>query len=290
MCIRDSSKSKKTIYTSFEVFRVTKKDVPVEVLEFKDQVHGFAWEPMGHRFGVLHGEPPRVDVSFYTMGDEEQLKPGQALQVDKLETLSKKGVNEIRWSPKGRNVLLAGLRNLNGYFEWWNVDEMQMVAQDEHFMATDIDWDPTGRFVVTSVGAWRHSHENGYVVWSVLGKKIHTVQKQQFWQFMWRPRPICLLSNEEEESISTDWKKWKATFEAEDLKAKESASDEERQVRIELMAEWESRVANWKAARKRQKEIRGELRGYTTEEEEESVDVTEHDFTVLDVKEELLDA
>lgn len=283
------SKSKKTIYTNFELFRVTKKDVPVEVLEFKDQVHSFAWEPQGHRFVVLHGEPPRIDVSIYTMGDEDHLKPGVPLQVEKLTTLTKKGVNEVRWSPKGHNMLLAGLRNLNGYFEWWNVDEMEMMQSDEHFMATDIDWDPTGRFVVTSVGAWRHSMENGYVVWSVLGKKLHTVQKTQFWQFMWRPRPKCLLTKDDEASILKDWKKWKARFDEEDQKAKEDASDEERQERIRLMAEFETQVAKWKAVHKRQADVRNDLRGYTTDEEEECVEVTEHEFTIVEVKEELMD-
>eukprot|EP00656_Telonema_subtile_P056575 TRINITY_DN9068_c0_g1_i2.p1 TRINITY_DN9068_c0_g1~~TRINITY_DN9068_c0_g1_i2.p1 ORF type:complete len:594 (-),score=178.67 TRINITY_DN9068_c0_g1_i2:122-1903(-) len=283
------SKSKKTIYTNFELFRVTKKDVPVEVLEFKDQVHSFAWEPHGSRFVVLHGEPPRIDVTFFTMGDEANVKPGVPLQLEKLSTLTKKGVNEVRWSPKGHNLILAGLRNLNGYFEWWNVDEMEMMQSDEHFMATDIDWDPTGRFIVTSVGAWRHSMENGYVVWSVLGKKLHTCQKTQFWQFAWRPRPKCLLSQEQESSILKDWKTWKQTFDAEDLKAKEFASDEERQERLRLMAEFEVQVAKWRVVHKRQAEIRHDLRGYTTDEEEESVEVTETDLTVLDSKEELMD-
>jgi len=283
------SKSKKTVFTNFEIFRITKKDVPVEVLEFKDQVHSFAWEPLGHRFVVLHGEPPRIDVTFFSMGDPADQRPGVPLQLEKLETLTKKGVNEVRWSPKGHNLLLAGLRNLNGYFEWWNVDEMEMMQSDEHFMATDIDWDPTGRFIVTSVGAWRHSMENGYVMWSVLGKKLHTVQKNQFWQFKWRPRPKCLLSAEQEASIIKDWKTWKSTFDAEDAKAKEFASDEERQERIRLMYEFETQVAKWKKLHQRQAEIRYELRGYSTEDEEDAVDVTELQFTILEVTEEKMD-
>lgn len=269
---------------------MTEKDVPVEVLEFKDQVHGFAWEPMGHRFVVLHGEPPRIDVSFYTMGDPvANKKPGVPLQVEKIQTLQKKTVNDVRWSPKGRNVLLAGLKNLNGYLEWWNVDEMEQIAQDEHFMATDIDWDPTGRFMVTSVGAYRHQMENGYTVWSVLGKKLHTVQKNQFWQFMWRPRPKCLLSQDDEDSILRDWKKWKATFDAEDLKAKEFASDEERAERVRLLEEFKVQVAQWNAAHKRQAEFRYELRGYSTEDEEETMEVTETVESIVETKEELMD-
>merc|ERR1711918_185083 len=196
-------------------------------------------------------------------------------------------VNEVRWSPMGHSPLLAGLRNLNGYLEWWNVDEMQMVQQDEHFMATDIDWDPTGRFVVTSVGAWRHSMENGYIVWSVLGKKIHSIRKDQFWQFMWRPRPKSLLTREEGASILKDWKSWKQTFDQKDIKAREFASDEERQERLRLLQEYAVQMATWKKVHLRQAELRHELRGYTTDEEEESVEVSERTEVLIDTHEEV---
>ncbi len=46
--------------------------------------------PTGHRFCLLHGDPPRVDVSFYTM-----LKEGKPM-VTLLKTMEKKTVNEVR--------------------------------------------------------------------------------------------------------------------------------------------------------------------------------------------------
>ena len=39
----------------------------MQVLEISSPVVTFAWEPKGHRFCLVHGEPPRVDCSFYTM-------------------------------------------------------------------------------------------------------------------------------------------------------------------------------------------------------------------------------
>jgi hypothetical protein len=45
---------------------------------------------------------------------------------------------------------LTGLKAYNGQLEFYNVDELETMATAEHFMATDIDWDPTGRQVLHS--------------------------------------------------------------------------------------------------------------------------------------------
>ena len=34
---------------------------------------------------------------------------------------------------------------------------MQLMAAVDHYGVTDIEWDPSGRFVATSVSVWRHS-------------------------------------------------------------------------------------------------------------------------------------
>ena len=34
---------------------------------------------------------------------------------------------------------------------------LQLLKTVEHYGVTDIDWDPTGRYVVTSASAWTHS-------------------------------------------------------------------------------------------------------------------------------------
>jgi translation initiation factor 3 subunit B len=69
LCVRAErhTKNKKSTYTNFELFRVKEKDVPVDLLEFKEKVLAFAWEPKGVRFGVVYGDGVRPDVSFYTM-------------------------------------------------------------------------------------------------------------------------------------------------------------------------------------------------------------------------------
>ena len=42
----------------------------------------------------------------------------------------------------------------------------------EHFMCTDIEWDPTGRYVATSV-THIHQMENGFNIWSFHGNLLY---------------------------------------------------------------------------------------------------------------------
>lgn len=68
------TKTKKSTFVNFELFRVKEKDIPIELLDIKEQVHAFAWEPSGDRFAIIHGENAnKPDVSFYTL-TEKQLK------------------------------------------------------------------------------------------------------------------------------------------------------------------------------------------------------------------------
>ena len=38
--------------------------------------------------------------------------------------------------------------------------------QAEHFMATDVEWDPTGRYVATGVSWWGHKVDNAFWIWN----------------------------------------------------------------------------------------------------------------------------
>lgn len=149
--------SKKTLNSVFEIFRIRDKDVPIEVLEFnKDmQIMAFAWECKGIRFGIIHseGQSNRTDVSFYSMGSKYNGK------ISLIKTLEKKAATLLFWSPAGSIVLMANLKGTSGQLEWVDVNAMQTIGEAEHFMCSDIEWDPTGRFVATSVSHWRHQME-----------------------------------------------------------------------------------------------------------------------------------
>lgn len=37
--------------------------------------------------------------------------------------------------------------------EFWDTEEMTLLSAGEHFMAQEVQWDPTGRYVATIVNA-----------------------------------------------------------------------------------------------------------------------------------------
>ncbi|KAJ1382255.1 Translation initiation factor, beta propellor-like domain [Sesbania bispinosa] len=201
------TKTKKSTYTGFELFRIKERDIPIEVLELEnknDKIIAFAWEPKGHRFAVIHGDNPKPDVSIYSMRTAQNT---------------------------GRFIVLAGLKGFNGQLEFYNVDELETMATAEHFMATDIEWDPTGRYVATAVTSV-HEMENGFNIWSFNGKHLYRILKDHFFQFLWRPRPPSFLTPEKEEEIAKNLKKYSKKYEAEDQDAKlrdGEASDEEEE-------------------------------------------------------------
>ncbi|KAA8523891.1 hypothetical protein F0562_010314 [Nyssa sinensis] len=234
------TKTKKSTYTGFELFRIKEQDIPIEVLELEnknDKIIAFAWEPKGHRFVVIHGDSPRPDISFYSMRSTNNMG-----RVSKLATLKGKQANALCWSPAGRFIILAGLKGFNGQLEFFNVDELETMATAEHFMATDIEWDPTGRYVATSVTSV-HEMENGFNTWSFNGKLLYRILKDHFFQFLWRPRSPSFLSPEKEEDIAKNLKKYIKKYEAEDQDVSMLLSEQDREKRKMLKDVWERRVS-----------------------------------------------
>lgn len=171
------SKSKKSMATNLEIFRVKEKGVPVEVVDsLKDTVINFAWEPSGDRFVLITaGEAvagsnvaPKTAVSFFC---PEKLKGGGKGNFKLIRTVDKKNSNGIYWSPKGRFVVIATVA-MQSFFEleFWDLDyegdkpeseahlsaNLMLMNNSEHYGVTDVDWDPTGRYVTTSASVWTH--------------------------------------------------------------------------------------------------------------------------------------
>ncbi|KAG6772922.1 hypothetical protein NC652_018046 [Populus alba x Populus x berolinensis] len=281
------TKTKKSTYTGFELFRIKERDIPIEVLELdnkNDKIIAFAWEPKGHRFAVVHGDSPRPDVSFYSMRTAHNTG-----RVSKLTTLKGKQANSLFWSPSGRYLILAGLKGFNGQLEFYNVDELETMATAEHFMATDIEWDPTGRYVATLVTSVHNDMENGFNIWSFNGKLLYRTLKDHFFQFLWRPRPPSLLSPEKEEEVAKNLKKYSKKYEAEDQDVSLQLSEQDREKRRMMKDEWYKWVNEWKLLHEEERLQRQVLRDGEASDEEEEYEAKEVEVEeLLDVSEEIL--
>ncbi|KAK9090559.1 hypothetical protein Sjap_023736 [Stephania japonica] len=280
------TKTKKNTYTGFELFRIKERGIPIEVLELdnkNDKIIAFAWEPKGHRFAVIHGDSPRPDISFYSMRTAQHTGRGS-----KLTTLKGKQANALFWSPAGRFILLAGLKGFNGQLEFYDVDELRTMATGEHFMATNIEWDPSGRYVATLVTSI-HEMENGFNIWSLYGKQLYRILRDHFYQFTWRPRPPSLLSTEKEEEIAKNLKKYSKKYEAEDQDVSLQLSERDREKRRMLPEEWDTWVNKWKQLDVEEKMARQMLRDGEASDEEEEYEAKEIEVEeVLEVLDEVV--
>jgi len=214
-------KNKKEQENVFEIFRLREKDIPVENFEIKSKVISLSWDPKGPRFALIQGEQGRTDVSFFKIGEK-------ILPIGK--TLVGKKCNCIKWSPLGQYCVLAGLNNISfdGVLEFWDIgsDTPTLMNEANHFMVTNIAWDPTGRYVCSSNTYGGHSVENGYMMWNFQGSKLFEASLDNFIQFQWRPRPPSLLKEDDFKEIRRNMKSYTRDFEIKDKISQSKASKE----------------------------------------------------------------
>eukprot|EP00698_Gefionella_okellyi_P017430 TRINITY_DN5092_c0_g1_i1.p1 TRINITY_DN5092_c0_g1~~TRINITY_DN5092_c0_g1_i1.p1 ORF type:complete len:690 (+),score=178.25 TRINITY_DN5092_c0_g1_i1:41-2071(+) len=274
------TKTKKSSFTNFELFRVKEKNIPVDLLEFKEKVTAFAWEPCGTRFAVVHGDAPRPDISFYDMSLAKQSR------LEPVVTLPKRATTSLFWSPKGHFCVLAGMQS--GVLEFYNVDEQLTLGEGEHFMCTNVEWDPSGRYVATFVNHRRNPSESGYIIWSWTGQIREKAMLEKLSQFIWRPHPKSLLSPEQVADIEKNLKKYMAKYEPEDMALLTQQDDELLQTRERKRGEWKAFRDNVKEWLDRTRRKRREQRGYDSDDEDAFVVIQEVREEIIDEKEEVI--
>ncbi|EHA26523.1 hypothetical protein ASPNIDRAFT_55391 [Aspergillus niger ATCC 1015] len=230
---------------------------PARVALMSDTVINFAWEPNGGRFvAITTGEAPsgaavlpKTSVSFFA----PEKKGVSAGNFKVVRTIEKKTSNAIYWSPKGRFVVVATVHSQTNFdIDFWDMDfegekpegekdlaaNLQLMKTVEHYGVTDIDWDPTGRYVVSSASVWTHSMENGYNIHTFAGQTLAEHPTDKFKQFIWRPRPPTLLSKEEQKQVRKNLREYSKEFDEEDKYAVDIANTAVVETRKRVLNEW----------------------------------------------------
>ena len=91
------------------------------------------------------------------------------------------------------------------------------------------------------VSAWKHSGDNGFVIWDVRGEQVCRLNVARMAYFGWRPRPPTLLTAAQQKEIKKNLKKYSSVFEEADLRelSRETSSSAEIKGRsTALWNEW----------------------------------------------------
>uniref|UniRef100_T1IVX1 Eukaryotic translation initiation factor 3 subunit B n=1 Tax=Strigamia maritima TaxID=126957 RepID=T1IVX1_STRMM len=269
------------MYCNFEIFHMREKQIPVDSVELKEIIVAFAWEPIGNKCCIIHGEVPNIMVSFYGV------KAGGTVSM--LKKFERKQCTHIFWAPQGQFIVLAGLRNMNGALEFVDTADMTVMNVTEHFSATDVEWDPTGRYIVTGVSYWGHKVDNSYWVWSFQGTLLQKVTMERFCQLLWRPRPTTLLTQDQIKEIRKNLKKYSVQFEMDDRLRRTKASKELIEKRRRLLKEFEEyrqeKAEQFESLKERRLELRDNV---DTDELYSHLDNMEEETVEFFIKEEII--
>ncbi|WVQ84000.1 eukaryotic translation initiation factor 3 subunit B [Cryptococcus sp. DSM 104549] len=295
------AKSKKATSCNLEIFRVREKDYPVEVIEFKDYVPQFAWEPTGNRFAMVSSNDPnygqsqpgvvvKYNIDFYQLDQ----KKGDFTPIKHLEG---KIANTLTWSPKGRHIALATIGSASKFdIEFWDLDftvdetrreaaepgaNVTLLGTGEHYGITEIAWDPSGRYIATSASSWRSSPEPGYSIWDFKGQQLAHEPKDKFKQFIWRPRPPTLLSKDQVKKVRKELREHSRQFDEEDAAEENRGSAEKLAQRQRDIGEWNA----WRARNNAKLAEARKSRGL----EKAKIEVTGDEEKVEEWVEELID-
>lgn len=305
------TKTKKSLFCNFELFRMREKDYPVEVVELKDPVTAFAWEPNGSHFIVISSNdpnlgnaPPGITIKTQLNVFHLDAKKGDFRLV---KTIENKTCNTIFWSPRGRHVVVGTIGSSQKCdLEWYDVDfsheirqgsiserpadDIKLIGTGEHYGVTDVEWDPSGRYVATNASVWRHTLENGYAIWDFRGNELQKVVLDRFKQLLWRPRPRTLLTKEDQKRVRRNLRELGKVFDEEDIALESQLALQHKEVYQRALEEWRA----WRARSKAQlQELQQELGSGVdsdpaTIEAEATEVVEEWQETILEETEEVL--
>ncbi len=237
-----------------------RKGVPCRGRRAQGPVTAFAWEPHGTHFAVISSNGPQL-------GTPAPVSPSRPSSTSTTSTpratsapsrvLDNKTLNTLFWSPRGRHMVAATLGSSQKFdLEWYDVDFMHEVRQGnpsadpaddvkligtgEHYGITDLEWDPSGRYVATSASVWRHSLENGFAIWDFKGQELQKHIQDRFKQILWRPRPRSLLSKEDKYKVRKNLREYSKQFEEEDAAEESNLASAERELYQRILEEWKA--------------------------------------------------
>jgi translation initiation factor 2A len=140
-------------------------------------VADFAWSPTDPKtFIVIAGSSPPVA--------ELHLMPSGAATF----SFGTGGFNSIRFQPQGRMVMFAGLGNMSGDVQIWDLAKCKALSPVFNTpCATYVAWAPDGRTILAATTRPRLLVDNGWRAWSYKGQLLQHIKIDALFDALWRP-------------------------------------------------------------------------------------------------------
>jgi len=215
-------------------------------------------------------------------------------ELNLVATLKDRQCNLLYWSPAGNMIVLASLgESSSGSLEFYDVSAGEVLAVREHYRATKVMWDPSGRTLATCVvqplagGYFKFAMDNGYILWGSQGKQMFQQAYEQFYQFSWRPRK-CLLNAAEKADVVKNLKKYERSFDKADKERARLLHLEETKEKRELRSAFRERMRELCDFYNRQRGERVNMNGYDSEDESNYVITEEKQETIVTSEEKMV--
>ncbi|KAG5461000.1 MAG: eukaryotic translation initiation factor eIF2A-domain-containing protein, partial [Olpidium bornovanus] len=146
-------------------------------LDKEGAIHDVAWRPNSKEFVVVYGFMPAKATLF----DQ---------RANVIHEFGAKPWNFVRFNPQGRIICIAGFGNLAGQMDFWDRNTLQIISSCTTSNASQCEWSPDGRYVMTSTMSPRLRVDNGYTLWHYRGVVVAKGDVDELYQVAWQPR--CL--------------------------------------------------------------------------------------------------
>ncbi|CAH8460634.1 unnamed protein product [Dicrocoelium dendriticum] len=268
-------------YMNLEIVRMREKLYPVDQLGIKASISSLHWEPHGTRLAFLQNiASGKFSVCIYDVPKGSSIREVASLEIPSTR------INDLRWSPKGNLLVVAGLKSADSYLEFISANEGISLAKGDHPMVSELHWDPTGRYLASVVSSFYQKNDNGVWFWSCVGRCLYKMPMNGLRTFAWRPRPPTLLSAEQLQVLKKNMNKYNAHFANEDRMLASKASRELLEKRQRMLSEfnlWKDVIIKQYNA---EKSLRVDLRGEDTDDMTDNEEMEEElEFLVSTVKE-----
>ncbi|KAL7750274.1 hypothetical protein RI367_004447 [Sorochytrium milnesiophthora] len=152
-------------------------------------VHDIAWSPNSKAFAVTYGfMPARTKLFNY--------------RADAVFDFGAAPRNTLLFSPNGRVLVIGGFGNLTGDMDFWDLNAApasyaansgppprapKLLASANAHSATEFQWSPCGRYLMTASLSPRMRVDNGWKLWHYRGVCVATQSHKELFQACWWP-------------------------------------------------------------------------------------------------------